>query len=628
MCGIILFIDKNNKLRAINESLNALYQLQNRGYDSFGLCYLNKNNEYIINKKSINCERTTADLFEDFKNNQHDYHSNICMGHSRWATHGPPNYNNSHPHISYNKSFICVHNGIIENSNEIKTLLIENGYMFYSDTDTEILVNLLEYYYYQSKDIKKAFNSLINSINGTYGLIILNNINKEDVYIIKNGSPIIISESENEFMVSSELSGFNNLTKSYYDINNNELITISKKDNYSFKKNHSIRRTISTDFFNNYLTQDLGNYEHYTQKEIIEQDRTLLLSLNNGARISNNSIKLGGLNFLTPYINNIKNIVFLGCGSSYIAGQIGCYYIKSIKNIKDINVFAYDGGDFSEIDIPNNGTCLFVFISQSGETMDLIKNFELIKEKNHISMGIINVIDSTIAKMVDCGIYMNVGKEVAVASTKSFNSSVLLLKLLSLWILQNKNIEHKELIIQKQIKFINNLNNDIKKVNNEINIYLDNLNLIKFINQNIFILGKGSLEYIAKETALKLKEICYIHGEGLSSSSLKHGPLALIHHSFPVILLINHENFDKMINTLNELIARKAYILIISSVQNILVYIEKTKKYYDLILLPDNKYCNEILFMITLQHICYYMACYKKINPDKPKNLAKVVTVE
>ena len=156
------------------------------------------------------------------------------MGHSRWATHGPPNYNNSHPHISYKKSFICVHNGIIENSNEIKNLLIKNGYMFYSDTDTEILVNLLEYYY-QSKDIKKAFNSLINSINGTYGLIILNNINKEDVYIIKNGSPIIIAESENEFMVSSELSGFNNLTKSYYDINNNELITISK-DNYSFKK--------------------------------------------------------------------------------------------------------------------------------------------------------------------------------------------------------------------------------------------------------------------------------------------------------------------------------------------------------------------------------------------------------
>ena len=246
-------------------------------------------------------------------------------------------------------------------------------------------------------------------------------------------------------------------------------------------------------------------------------------------------------------------------------------------------------------------------------------------------MGIINVIDSTIARNVHCGVYMNIGKEVSVASTKSFTSSLLILKLFSLWLLQSKTNQNNSIIkniVVNSIEDIKKMNYQIKKINNEINLIIENININKLKFEHIYILGKGTLEYIAKETSLKLKEICYIHGEGMSSSELKHGPLALIQHSFPVILLINEENYEKMLNTYNELYSRNAYIFIITTIKDINIKIDKTIKNHDIIVIPSNKNCEDILFMIVLQYLCYNLAIYKKINPDKPRNLAKVVTVE
>ena len=644
MCGITLYISKKHTTNAINHVINSLYELQNRGYDSFGIAYFDKEtNEFKTNKRSIYCG--DGDTYQLFKEETKMLSSTICMGHSRWATHGKVDINNAHPHVSNNKIFYLIHNGIIENYKELKHFLIEKGYSFYSETDSEIIVNLIEYFYLKeetNRDTKKAIYDAIGLLQGTYGLVIFHQENNDCAYVIKKGSPLLISETDHELLATSELCGFQNHTNQYYEVMNDELVILSREKGIVFDHNPlRNRKQIDPEFQANYLTQSLGIYSHYTQKEIMEQEKTLMMTLNQGARIMQGSICLGGLYSMRPYIHKIQNIVFMGCGSSYYTSCVGYHYIKSIPQLNHLNVLCKDGGDFEIRDIPH-GICLFVFISQSGETMDLIKHLKYIQD-HHYTMGIINVIDSTIAKEVNCGIYMNVGKEVAVASTKSFNSSVLLLKLLSLWLYQEhmKTTSRQERPITRidflqmtnyvrdQTILINQMIYQIKKINHEINLYLEQINIDKLVFEHIFILGKGSMEGIAKECALKLKEICYIHGEGLSASALKHGPLAMVHEHFPVILLINHENSDKMMNAYHELMSRQAYVFVITSEQELLPIMQQySNTHCDIILIPRNKGCSEILFMLTLQHLCYYLAIRKKIDPDKPKNLAKVVTVE
>tara|TARA_Y100000389_G_scaffold122520_1_gene119837 strand:+ start:379 stop:2277 length:1899 start_codon:yes stop_codon:yes gene_type:complete len=632
MCGITLCLSKNNNINAIKEVLNSLYELQNRGYDSFGIAFFNNElNSYKLHKKSINCD-SDNNTYESFKNEVYTLNSNICMGHSRWATHGTVNVRNAHPHVSNNSIFYLVHNGIIENYKKLKDFLIKEKYTFYSETDSEVIVNLIEYFYLKNNlSIEKAIYSTIQLLEGTYGLVIIHNDDSEQAYIIKKGSPLIVSETNNEIMATSELCGLNKNMNNYYELENNELVILSKNKGIIFNNNNLHNtKDINIEFKEKFFTQKLNNYSHYIEKEIMEQHETLYMSINQGARLMSGNICLGGLNDLRPHLSNIQNIIFIGCGSSYYAGCIGYHYIKSIPSLHNMNVFFFDGGDFNINEIPN-GVCLFVFISQSGETMDLIKHLEEI-QKYHYTIGIINVIDSTIAKEVDCGIYMNVGKEVSVASTKSFNSSVLLVKLFSLWLCQE--LFNNELItdfIKNETLQINQMIYQVKKINSEIhdiikNVSIKNVSIDNLICEHIFILGKNTMEYISKECALKLKEICYIHGEGLSASSLKHGPLAMIDDYFPVIMLINHQNKDKMLNAYHELNSRKAYILIITSEPE-LIDLNKNNK-CNVILIPKNKSCSEILFMLTLQNLCYYLAIKKNINPDKPKNLAKVVTVE
>ena len=641
MCGISLYIMKEASNNAVHEVISSLYELQNRGYDSFGIAYYDpSSNSYQTHKKSLHCfTETHPKVFEVFKKETRTLQSPICMGHSRWATHGKVNKGNAHPHVSNNKKWFVIHNGIIENYKELKSFLKTKGYTFYSETDSEVVVNIVEYYQMEHKlSIKEAILYVIHHaiLQGTYGLIFLHEDEPTTAHVIKQGSPLLISETEEAFIATSELCGFLNNTHQYYELMNNELVSLSLKHGIQFEKDKPTYKQIDPDFQQHYLTQHLTGYSHFTQKEILEQDRTLLLSLNNGARATKDGICLGGLHYLKSHLSRIQNIVFLGCGSSYIAGNIGAKYIKKMTPLQDINTFCFDGGDFEMNEVPS-GICLFVFISQSGETMDLMKHLDTIN-RNHFTMGIVNVIDSTIAKEVDCGIYMNVGKEVAVASTKSFNSSVLLLKLFSLWLYQEKtnqkdNCTCYEMLqmtnrVKEQVDMVNQMIYQVKKINHEINMLFEERNLDHFLFEHIFILGKGTMECLARECALKMKEICYIHGEGLSASSLKHGPLAMIHSYFPVILLINHEQIDKMMNVYHELRSRNAYILVVTSEKEVIEQVQTKENECDVIYIPKNRDCSEILFMLTLQHLCYALAIRKKINPDKPKNLAKVVTVE
>ena len=625
MCGIAFFMSKN-KRGVLDLVIESLYNLQNRGYDSFGICYQVKNG-FDIYKKSKLCVNTNDDLFELFRTGikKLNVDSPIMYGHSRWATHGSVNYENTHPHVSNSECFFCVHNGIIENHKELKLMLENEGYEFYSNTDTEVIINLVEYFYNVCLDIHKSIYQTICLLKGTYGLIISSNYEPSTVYLVKNGSPLIVSENDDCLMASSEICGLHS-PRNYFNVNNNDIIKISLERGIEPMSQFVYEKVDVPQNIDKYLHPDLGIYNSYTEKEIMQQDETLMMTLNNGGRIKDNSINLGGLSVLKDKIQNINNIILLGCGSSYYAACIGKEYIKELN--QSINVFCYDGGDFDYYTDDPHGHNLYVFISQSGETMDLMKHLKIIKD-NHDTMGIINVVSSSIASSVDCGIYMNIGKEVAVASTKSFTSSILILKLFSLWLYKEKtNLKQNDMlygIITNSISGIQEMIYQVKSLNNHINMTLEQLNMSSLNYEHLYILGKRTLKYLACEAALKFKEICYIHGEGLSSSELKHWPLAIIQRGFFVILLINHENVEKMITTYKELECRHAHIFIITSYQNIRQYVDINTP---CIFVPENSYICEILFMICLQHISLYISTLKNINPDKPRNLAKVVTVE
>ena len=639
MCGVSIVLCKINSMTNVNNNINnsnsitlllqSLASLQNRGYDSFGLSCIMKD-KLRIHKKA--CLDTSIDNFKTFSEELSEYNSPISIGHTRWATHGIISNDNAHPHISNSGKICLVHNGIIENYKSLKKMLLDKGFTFYSETDSEVIVNLIDYHFSNAmttdgQTIDSAIMKTVDMLEGTYGLAIQCIDNPSNVYIIKNGSPILIGENDNYIMACSESSGFLDQMKHYYALENDNLVTLSS--NYGIITN--VKRT---KIQNNNVMMNLTPepYEHWTLKEIMEQNESLLRAYNNGARINNDKIKLGGLDSIKKRIHDIQNVIFLGCGTSLYACHIGRHYLKQMECVN--NVMCFDAADFELNDIPLNGLTLLVMCSQSGETKDLHRVLQLIQHrKNIITMGVINVVDSMIARETDCGIYMNAGREVAVASTKSFTSSVTIFKMFSLWFSQElKNVSMSETISQSiknipyQIKGINS--NIYRNINGNISDNIDSLiksSHIDMLNhENIFVLGKGSMEHVSKEMSLKLKEICYIHAEGYSGTALKHGPFALLQPGYPVILLINQEHKAKMWNAYKEIQTRGANILVISEIVELGQEIENDR----CIVVPENKELQEIIYMTVLQHICYRLSIKRGINPDKPRNLAKVVTVE
>ena len=643
MCGVSVVLCKCNSSNSNSSNnsilllLQSLASLQNRGYDSFGMSCI-MNDKLRVHKKA--CLDTSIDNFQAFSEELTEYNSPVSIGHTRWATHGNISDLNAHPHISNSGKISLVHNGIIENYKSLKNLLTEHGFTFYSETDSEVVVNLIDYHlnlhlHNESLEeeitIDSAIMKTVCMLEGTYGLAIQYVDNPSNIYIIKNGSPILIGENDKYVMACSESSGFLDQMKHYYALENDNLVTLSS--------NHGIitnikRMQIKNNNVNMSLTPD--PYDHWTLKEIMEQSESLLRAYNNGARLTNDKIKLGGLDSIKNQIHDIQNVIFLGCGTSLYACHIGRHYLKQMECVN--NTMCFDAADFELNDIPLNGLSLLVMCSQSGETKDLHRVLQLIHhKKNIITMGVINVVDSMIAREVDCGIYMNAGREVAVASTKSFTSSVTIFKMFSLWFNQElKKVSMTRATCQSiknipyQVKGINdNLCDNINGKNGgNISDNLDSLiksSHIDMLNhENIFVLGKGSMEHVSKEMSLKLKEICYIHAEGYSGTALKHGPFALLQSGYPVILLINQENRAKMWNAYKEIETRGANILVISEIAELGEEIENDR----CIVVPENKELQEIIYMTVLQHICYRLSLKRGINPDKPRNLAKVVTVE
>ena len=629
MCGISFIISKN-KINIIKDLLNSLELIQNRGYDSMGICYYDTNNQSFKIEK--NASTTNSDCFDILKEKftNKNIQSYIGLGHTRWATHGGKTDLNSHPHYSENGKIILVHNGIINNFDVLKNNLINEGYKFYSETDSEVIANLIEYYLLKKENnIQDAIKNTVNELEGTYALIIIDTTDNNNFYVTRKGSPLLIGANDNYIICTSETTGFNGLIYDYVVLNDNNILKINIENNYEFIKNkyNDFNITIKQ-VNNNEIITSCAPYSHWLNKEIMEQPETILKAYNNGGRISEGTIKLGGLDQLSQIINYIEYIVLIGCGTSYNAGLIGEEYFKSTNkfiSVKTINACEFTSNDLPNIE--NKAKILTIFLSQSGETSDVYNCLKLCKAHGSITLGIINKVDSLIAREVMCGVYLNAGPEISVASTKSFTSMVIVLSLIQMW-------------------FSNNYLNNIEKINNLR--YLSNTvynmfyepNFTEAIEgtkdfiitnniENIFILGKNKLYPIACEGSLKIKEVTYIHCEGFSAGALKHGPFALLDKTNCTFLLIDYNdqaNYQNLKSTYYELKGRNTNIIVITNSNDVIRELNLTINDYIMVYKLD--YYNEVIFSIALQKLAYEISIAKNINPDKPKNLAKVVSVE
>ena len=614
MCGIVGFLGKENAFKIL---FDGLIQLQNRGYDSAGIALFQ-------NDGNIECHRYASieneSALDRLKPMCESHPTSQCgIAHTRWATHGAKTDTNSHPHASENGKFYLVHNGIIENYQELKAFLSEKGITFASQTDTEIIVQLLAFYYEDCGNVTEAIRTTTSKLTGTWGLAVICKDAPHTLYCTRHGSPLLVGLDGNRAMVTSEQSGFCNVYSKYIVLNNHDIcvlhyneledvVTMETKDSYEEKA--ALQNANELNPF---------PYDHWTIKEIKEQVDSTLRAISLGGRLlSCNEVKLGGLNAKRQKLMELDNIILLGCGTSYHAGMMGMRYLKDICDFNTVQLF--DGAEFGENDIPKRGKTGLILLSQSGETKDLHRCIGIANKRELFMMGVVNVVDSQIAREVHCGCYLNAGREVAVASTKAYTSQVILLSMIAIWFAQSKNINELRRI--QMIQDLRQLYIDVEKTLHTSfqSIPNDIVPLFKG-KQHCFLLGKGMGESVAREGSLKIKEISYIHSEGYSTSSLKHGPFALLEKDFPVVLIgPNNEYYEKTQNAYEEIKSRHAKIITIT---------DKPQEAKDhVILIPINKTFRDLLCILPLQVLAYYLSLDRGLNPDMPRNLAKVVTVE
>ncbi len=616
MCGITAGIGIDNIYQLL---LLSLKQLQNRGYDSAGIATLDNHHQIHINKYATSIENTAIQRLEETEKEEIKT-SKIGIGHTRWATHGPKTDINSHPHLSSDGKICIVHNGIIENYSIIKENLLEAGYTFKSQTDSEVIANLIAQQLSETGNIQQAIQLTINQLEGTWGLAIISTENPTSLYCTRHGSPLLVSHNEEFAMITSEQIGFCGRVNNYLVLEDGDICSITYDNTVKVETIHQYQ-LMSINSKEN--TTSPSPYPHWTLKEIHEQIDSSLRAISLGGRLlSSNTVKLGGIDNYREKLQDMDNLIILGCGTSYHAGLIGVYYFRELCNFNTVQIF--DGAEFHPRDIPHHGKTAFILLSQSGETRDLIRCISLIRSSDHIIIGVVNVVDSQIAREVDCGCYLNAGREVGVASTKSFSSQVILLSMLAIWFAQ-----HKGLNIEKRTRYICDLRNlylDMEQVLKSTEITCQEI-AKNFQYDNCFILGKSISEAIAREGSLKIKEISYIHSEAYSSGSLKHGPFALLDQNFPVFILdITETHRSKNENAIHEISSRGAPIYCITDRKPSEIDYSNDKVTH--LPINKNKTYGELLAVIPLQFIAYYLSITRGYNPDYPKNLAKVVTVE
>ena len=614
MCGIIACLNCEEQNKILLEGLN---QLQNRGYDSCGISTI-YNNEFEIQKYASTSLNQGLNLLNQ---NLNINEATIGIAHTRWATHGPKNDINAHPHIDYHNKVSLVHNGIITNYLTIKKQLEKNGFKFKGETDSEVIANLISYHLTLDDTIFLSIINAIKELEGTWSIVFMIKDKPNSLYVCKSGCPLLIGQTDNGIIVGSESSAFCNRCSNIIPLEEGEILEINC--DYILTNNNESQSL--SNFFKNRSIVSLNEtkiqkspypFNHWMIKEIMEQPLAVLRTLNHGGRIHNDKVILGGLDPEYDLLKDRNEIIILGCGTSLNAGLWISYIMKKNRIFKNVKVI--DASEFEPYEICNNNDCVIIVLSQSGETKDVHRCMDKVKNLNIPIIGIINSVGSLIARESHCGIYLNAGREVSVASTKSFVCMQIALILLSLWFYQTK---HKcDIFIKKTLEELRYISHHMENVISIIEDYKEiAFELCK--HKSCFLLGKNICEPLAREGALKLKEIGYIHAEAFPGGSLKHGPFSLIEQGTPIILFILDDEYKHlMINTLEEVKTRGATVIVITD------FDIKLGDY--IIKVPKLPHIGSLLCIIPLQIIAYEMALNKGHNPDYPRNLAKVVTVD
>ncbi len=615
MCGIVGYIGHREAYAII---INGLKRLEYRGYDSAGLVLSSENDFELVKTKG-----KVSDLEE--KSNSLDKTPTVGIGHTRWATHGVPNDVNSHPHLSNNGRIVLVHNGIIENYDTLKQFLTEKSFVFHSDTDTEVLVNFIQYLQDENDlNLTDAVRLALNQVIGAYAIAVLDKTIPDQIVVGRLGSPLAIGIGQNEFFIASDASPFIEFTKDAVYLDDGEMATITRGQEVDIRKIES-NSEVAADIQElqlNIEEIEKGGYEHFMLKEIYEQPRSIQDTLRGRLLVDEGIIKMAGIWDNQEKFLNAKRIIIVACGTSYHAGLVAEYMIEDFARIpvevEYASEFRYRNPIIKKNDV-------VIAISQSGETADTLAALKLAKENGAFIFGINNVVGSSIARITDAGAYTHAGPEIGVASTKAFTAQLTVLAMIAI-----KLGKHKGELSNERF---NLLINELDQIPNKVAQILENCSgVIEPIaekyknNTNAIYLGRGYNYPSALEGALKLKEISYIHAEGYPAAEMKHGPIALLDENMPVIVIATKRGYyEKVVSNIQEIKSRSAKVIAIVNEgdEQVLSMAD------DYVVIPDTEEeFSPILAAIPLQLLSYWIAVKLGKNVDQPRNLAKSVTVE
>ena len=614
MCGIVAYIGKKDAFPVL---IKGLSRLEYRGYDSAGIALIETNQINLYKKQG-----KVADLVEFTQNK--NITGSIGIGHTRWATHGEPNDTNAHPHYSMDKRIALIHNGIIENYDSIREELIARGYEFKSQTDTEALVHLID-------DIQKregislyeAVCQALKSVVGAYAIVVISEDNPDQLIAARKSSPLVVGIGDgNEFYLASDATPIIEYTNQVVYLNDEEIAVLDRNEGLKIT---NIAQQEKTPYIQELELQiealEKGGYEHFMLKEIFEQPRSIHDCFRGRLNATQGLVQLGGIKDYEKRILNAKRIIFVACGTSWHACQVGEYLIEGLARI---NVEVEYASEFRYRNPILNERDVVIAVSQSGETADTIAALELAKSRGALTIGICNVVGSTISRITDAGSYTHAGPEIGVASTKAFTAQVTVLTLLAIR-LAYKNDTLATSRYRGLISELEALPEKVKRV-------LEQNNLIKEIAAhykdatNALYLGRGSSFPVALEGALKLKEISYIHAEGYPAAEMKHGPIALIDEEMPVFVIATKgTSYEKVVSNIQEVKARKGKIIAIVTEGDVQV---KAMADHSIEIPDTDENLVPLIATIPLQLLSYHIAVLRGCNVDQPRNLAKSVTVE
>ncbi len=609
MCGIVGFVGSKNGIPML---IDGLSKLEYRGYDSAGVAFIDGENKIVVKKALGKLNNLKKELNDSDK-------SVIGIGHTRWATHGKPSVTNAHPHVSGNSGIAVIHNGIIENYKEVKDFLIQEGYSFESETDTEVIAHLIEYNYMEEKDLLKAVKNTVDDLDGAYAIGVISSDEPDKIIAVRKDSPLIIGLGKNSNYLASDVPALIKYTRDVMYINNDEIVTITKNNvviyNSFLQEQEREVNHVSWDF----KSAERGGYSHFTLKEIHEQPKGINDTIN--TRITKkNDINIE-FSFNKDELEKINRIYIVGCGTAYHAGLVGKYIIEKLTRIVcDVEV----ASEFRYSDKIIDDRTMFIAISQSGETIDTLQAVRKAKEKGAKILSILNVVGSSIARESDEVLYTWAGPEIGVASTKAYTTQLASFYLIALKLASVMETIDKE-TLGDYVKELKELPTYIHQDIDENEHMIRHIASNEFNNDNVFFIGRGVDYYSALEASLKLKELSYINSFAIPAGELKHGTIALVDEgTFVIVFSTQKELYKKTASNVQEVKARGAEVLVITFDDNEEVFDDDTVIY-----LPKIKEdIAPILSIIPMQIFAYYVSILRGNDVDKPRNLAKSVTVE